>query len=436
MLLGLILLAAAAVTPAASAQENDGATLTVVVPALNVRSGPGSSHNPVDFKLRGEQASIIGQDAASGWYQVQFTDGTSGWVTDNESYVSVSGRVAQTPAVDDLQLTTGNSQSGTIVFQTEAGGAIYAVNPDGTNLRYLTTGMDPVISPDGQAVAFTRWETSQDGALGNVWLINIDGSGQRVIHEFVYNPRTPVWSADGTQVIIAMQHGGQVGEKRTCGTQRPPRGAYDLAIKTNDKGQIVFCYTLPPDPKWGLRQINVATGAHQDLSAAGDDESMSPAWDPLYGGHVVYDGDYGLMNLDLADQRNWPLTEDFNDHSPVYSPDGTKIALSYRQDDHWEVHVINADGSNRQRLTQTSYAEWVAQQLNGQQPFSHNNASPAWSPDGLQIAFVTDRSGAWEIWLMNADGGNQHPLLTADVLAANGIALRYNGVDERMLSWR
>jgi hypothetical protein len=44
----------------------------------------------------------------------------------------------------------GDSASGTIVFQTVSGGSIYAVDADGSNLRYLTTGMDPALSPDGQ----------------------------------------------------------------------------------------------------------------------------------------------------------------------------------------------------------------------------------------------------------------------------------------------
>ena len=434
----LVLLAVTPFAPAAAAQENSGLTLSVTIPALNVRSGPGSSYIPVDFMVQGEQATIIGQDATSGWYQVQFIDGTTGWVTNDASYISVSGdtAAAQTAPVHHSEFTIHHSPLETLVFQTQAGGAIYVVNSDGSNLRYLTTGMDPALSPDGQTVAFTRWETSQDGALGNVWLINVDGMDERIIHENVLNPRTPVWSLDGTELIITMQHGGQVGEKNKCSDSPPGRGsgAYNISTYRDSDNDIYFCYTLPPNPFWKLRQIDVATGAHQDLP--GDDYSKSPAWDPLYQGHVIYDGDRGLVNLDLVENRTWALTEDFNDRSPVYSPDGTKIAVSYRQDDHWEVHVMNADGSNRQRLTETSYIEWVQQQLRGEQPYSHNNASPTWSPDGSQIAFVTDRSGAWEIWLMNADGSNQRPLLTAETLAANGIALQYNGVDEQMLSWR
>lgn len=419
----------------AAAQGGDSTTLTVIVPALNVRSGPGPAYNPVDFMERGDTATIIGQDANTGWWQVRFADGATGWVTNDLSYVQVTGNISLVQTANKSQVTPVNSPPGILVFQTEAGGAIYAVNPDGTNLRYLTTGMDPALSPDGQTVAFTRWETSQDGALGNVWLINIDGSNERVIHGDLFNPRTPVWSADGTQLIFAMQQGGQVGELQKCSSRRPPRKAYNVSVHRED-GDVQFCYTLPPDPYWALRQFDLTTGAYWDLSFVGDHYSVSPAWDPLYSGHVVYNGDFGLMSLDLFDRRIWPLTEDYNDHSPVYSPNGTRIAVSYRQDDHWDIHVMNADGSTPQRLTETSYQTLVQQELRGQQPHSYNNGAPVWSPDGTQIAFVTDRSGAWEIWLMNADGSNQHPLLTAETLAANGITLKYSGVDEQMLSWR
>jgi Tol biopolymer transport system component len=268
--------------------------------------------------------------------------------------------------------------------------------------------------------------------LGNLWLINSDGTGERVIHEYVLNPRTPVWSADGRQLIIGMQHGGRVKEERKCGDLRPPRGAYDITIIREGRDIVQYCYTLPPDPYWGLRRVDVATGAHEDLT--GDTYSLSPAWDPNYSNHLIYNGDRGLVNLDLAANKTWAFSEDFNDHSPVYSPDGSKIAVSYRQDDHWEVHVMNADGGGRVRLTQTSYQILVQQQLNGEMPHSYNNTAPTWSPDGDQLAFMTDRTGQWEIWVMHADGSNQRPLFPPEILA--GISLQYNGVDEQMLTWR
>src|SRR5215212_3882706 len=73
-----------------------------------------------------------------------------------------------------------------------------------------------------------------------------------------------------------------------------------------------------------------------------------------------------------------------------------------------ELYVMNADGTNETRLTNTSelYAKVLA-------------TSPVWSPDGKKIAYLrgidvdtgrTDR----DIYVMNADGSNQSSLTTVD----------------------
>ncbi len=63
----------------------------------------------------------------------------------------------------------------------------------------------------------------------------------------------------------------------------------------------------------------------------------------------------------------------------------------------------------------------------------YNSAAPAWSADGQYLAFVTDRSGKWELWLMNADGTDQHPLLSPE--EQSRLAFNYQGMNERMISW-
>ena len=63
-----------------------------------------------------------------------------------------------------------------------------------------------------------------------------------------------------------------------------------------------------------------------------------------------------------------------------------------------------------------------------------NNVAPAWSPDGALIAFLTDREGRWEIWVMNADGSDQRPLFSDEV--NDQININYEFVDERVFSWR
>ena len=80
------------------------------------------------------------------------------------------------------------------------------------------------------------------------------------------------------------------------------------------------------------------------------------------------------------------------DDAPVWSPDGTKIAISSERDESWEIYVLNADGSAPTRLTVNRSAD---------------DAFPDWSPDGTKIAFETDRDDDYEIYVMNADGSGQ-----------------------------
>jgi Tol biopolymer transport system component len=74
--------------------------------------------------------------------------------------------------------------------------------------------------------------------------------------------------------------------------------------------------------------------------------------------------------------------------SPAWSPDGRQIAFGSSRDGGWDIYVVNVDGSGLRRLTS----------------HSARDDSPAWSPDGTRIAFTSDRDGDFEIHVMNADG--------------------------------
>ena len=86
-----------------------------------------------------------------------------------------------------------------------------------------------------------------------------------------------------------------------------------------------------------------------------------------------------------------------SDFQPAWSPDGTQIAFVSQRGGNEEIYVMNAaDGSNPTNLTN----------------HASNEFQPAWSPDGTQIAFYSNRDGNNEIYVMDAADGSNPTNLT------------------------
>jgi Tol biopolymer transport system component len=131
--------------------------------------------------------------------------------------------------------------------------------------------------------------------------------------------------------------------------------------------------------------------------------SMPPLPTENVSGLIAYtsdqDGDFEIwvMNADGSNQQK--LTDNnAMDWSPAWSPDGNQIAFITNRDGNDEVYVMNADGSNIRRLTQSTEA---------------SEGFPAWSPDGMQISFDSDRDGNWDIYVMTSDGADLRRLISS-----------------------
>jgi TolB protein len=392
-------------------------TAKVNVSSLNVRTGPGTAYPIVSGLSLGDAVEVMGRNAAGDWLQIAY-NGQEGWIA--AAYADLTASLTVVPEVSapppppptstPLPTPTPTPEfTGKLVFQVCNGCDIYVINADGSGLRRLTDGMDPAWSPDGKKVAFARWQDPR-----GIYVIDEDGSNETLLFGWS-EAKAPAWSPDGSHIVFTRHQAGGREE--------------------DVEDFMGFDWTLPANPWWKLGLVRVEDHYFTELLCY--DHSFSPTWapDPSTGsGHrskvIAYDSDYGLhltatdssIGGQDFDRSRYALSTDPRDISPAWSPDGSKIAFGFSQHDHWEIYVMNADGSNRVRLTHEKL-------FAGRPP---NNVSPAWSPDSRHIAFFTDRNGKWELYVMNADGSNQRPMFET---ALDGLEFEYGFVAERMVSW-
>lgn len=401
-----------------------GPVVEVYAAEVDVLNQPGGG--AITSLKRGALAPVQALDETAGYARISLPGGNTGWVSLTGDEVRLASGLNRpgTSQPNFDRPAPAQGLTGTLVLQTTSGGDIYAIDAAGAHLRRITSGLDPQLSPDGSQIAFTRWEPEYE-----LFTINLDGSSERSWLK-KHQIKSPTWSADGSRLVFSFQLGGRLQDERrridlleaamNGDGIHIPANARDVEIENG-----ILKFTIPMDAHWYLGQIDLATGEYTDLNL--DRYSYGPTWHPTGPNLLIYKSEQTLSLYDARTRTTQPIGHDFRDHTPIISPDGRRIAVSYRQQDHWEVHVLNIDGSGRRRLTETPTKFIVAENR------SWNNAAPTWSPDGSKLAFVTDRAGRWEIWVMNADGSDQRPMFPAEI--NNRLQLSYNGVDERMLSW-
>ncbi|MGH7613439.1 MAG: hypothetical protein ACREMW_05255 [Gemmatimonadales bacterium] len=267
--------------------------------------------------------------------------------------------LGDTPGVQQVRAQSGDLQAVFTAFACDPacreelvfvrGEQIYTfVNGDARQLTYSGRSGAPAWSPNGQRIAFARYDQGW-----SIHLMDADGSNAVLGADGFHSP---AWSPDGRLLAVATG------------------GWYDGDIYLLSVDEIgtapVHIASMAAQPAWSPDGAKIAF-----VSLSGDD-----------GYHALH-----VMNADGSGVTALTLVDEGGIDHPSWSPDGRRIAFAKCIQGACNIVAVNADGSAAVQQLTTVHSSLAF--------------DPAWSPDGTRIAFTLSASGGQSIAYISADGG-------------------------------
>lgn len=252
-----------------------------------------------------------------------------------------------------------------LVFYSNASGNddLYIISTTTSTKRKLTSGgnnENPVWSPSGEYIAF------QSDRYGDwdIFIIRPDGSGLKRLTTNPQRDMSPGWSPDSQQIVYEVDTAGN----------------------------------------WQLFSVDVVSGEIRQLTNANRDH-LGTSWtndgkEILYGDSYrgAHQTDMELHYLDPRNGAKRAITSNtVVSANPSFSPASDRVIFNTIRDGNWEIYVMDADGSNPERLTKSEVKLPDFE-------FSDIDGQPSFSFDGNKIAFLSGRSGSFDICVMDVQG--------------------------------
>jgi Tol biopolymer transport system component len=151
-------------------------------------------------------------------------------------------------------------------------------------------------------------------------------------------------------------------------------------------GSTRIAYTRRAGGNYDLYEVPIGGGRPLRLTTSPAVDAF-PAWSKQ--GRIAFEsnraGNFDIYVLSGGAARQMTSSR-AEDGLPAWSPDGLHIAFDSNRTGHYQITRIATSGYTvAVNLTDTA----------------SNNVQPAWSPDGNEIAFSSNRSGRYQIWELN-----------------------------------
>ena len=291
-------------------------------------------------------------------------------------------------------------------------GGLFVVPISGGKPRQLTFhefDFQPNWSPDGRTIVF--WGAGR----GGLWTVPAQGGSPQKIKSEAEGAQSPAWSPDGRWIACIWQGSVTVIASDGSTVRQVTKGPADQAPSWSPDGRQLF-FLAPKSEELQIWSVPMEGGDRIQLTDERDLSGYAPQWMPrtnllvyVAGGKIrTIDPKTGALGMIPFSARITLARESYKRnvpelpapgqrlpvrgiYCPVPSPDGRLIAFS-ALGDLW-----------------LRYTDGKAEQLTSG---PENDADPAWSPDGSQLAYVSNRSGDYQVWVLDLAGRARRQVTT------------------------
>jgi Tol biopolymer transport system component len=311
--------------------------------------------------------------------------------------------------------------------------------------------VDPAVSPDGTRVAYA-WNGG-DGRDFDIWVRLVNDATPLRITEGAASDKTPAWSPDGSRLAFARYDasgcgiflvsalGGAPRRLADCGDPYEPEMDWSpdgrsIAISAREGERPARIRLLAADGSAGRTVTDPPPGTYGDWSPAFSPDGRRIAFVRTIDSGVE---DLWIAGADGAAPRRMTF-DNLGITGVSWSRDGRSVVFSSNRAGPYSLWKLPASGGSPEWITGggskfkdpstarardlVAWENWIYEVNLWREPAGTPadegaaaviaasadewNFDPAFSPDGSRVAFVSTRSGSYEIWTSAADGTDAH----------------------------